>query len=169
MRDQSENLRAMLPVVALGIVGGMRSQLPYALLSATTHPSDPALLRHTSVRKMLVLGSAFELVVDKLPFVPSRLNRASLIGRAVFGLTAGAWFAHRRKQSRLSGAVTGCAGAIAGSFAGYHGRYQLGQVTGLPDPVWALVEDGVAIALGLAVLSNRSNIQSKVVATKRSR
>jgi len=46
----------------------------------------------------------------------------------------------------------GAAGAALGSIAGYRARLALVGATPLPDPVWALVEDAVAVGLGAFAL-----------------
>lgn len=85
------------------------------------------------------------MVIDKLPITPSRLNPGSLTGRMVLGAIGGAVISRRWRGSPVGGAVVGGVGAVAGSFAGYHLRKQLGQRTGLPDPLFAVLEDGIAL------------------------
>lgn len=96
--------------------------------------------------------AAGELLGDKLPATPERTKPIGLIGRAAFGGLCGYILAGRSDRSRPAGAVLGIAGAVAGAFAGINLRKIAGAKLGLPDPVVALVEDG--IAFGLARVAN---------------
>lgn len=129
----------------------MRSALPLALLarSGAAGPLAPA-LRARWARPATALAAAGELMADKLPATPSRLDPGPLGGRLVVGATTGAVMAAGRGRSRLLGAVLGAAGAGLGAWAGYTARAALGRTTGVPDPVWGAVEDLVAVGLGRA-------------------
>ena len=145
-----------LPAGLLGIVAGLRSQVPLALLAVAANRGDFA--QHTGrpwslLRTRLALlglgGNAVgEIAVDKLPVLPSRLAPAPLAGRTFFGSAAGAAVAANAGRSVALGAGIGALGALAGSYAGYHARTYLARTTGRPDALWAVVEDAAAIALG---------------------
>jgi uncharacterized membrane protein len=143
----------------LGVVAGLRSQLPNAALAArglgpTSGPL--AVLGSPAGRRAAYLAAAGEIVADKLPATPSRVGRGPLIGRVVSGGLAGAAvFASTGQRGRalLVPALAGAAGAFAGSWGGYLGRRQLVAATGLPDPAVAVAED--ALAVGLAALAVR--------------
>ena len=132
----------------LGFTAGLRSQLPLALLARTASGADPELIRRRLVRTGLYLSAAGEIVGDKLPMVPARIEPGPLAGRVIFGSLSGALVAHRARWPVMLGIAAGAAGAVAGSFAGYHVRARAGQVSGLPDHVWAVVEDAIALRLG---------------------
>lgn len=158
MNDLRTNTRDVaLRAGLLGIVAGMRSQLPLALLAlaanrgqfATSADRPLNLLRKRPVAVGLGVAAVGELIGDKLPATPSRLAPAPLVGRLVFGGTAGAAGADDAQSSVALGAGIGAIGALAGSYAGYHARAYLDRTTGWPDAVWATVEDAAAIALGL--------------------
>ncbi|MFT4041032.1 MAG: DUF4126 family protein [Thermomicrobiales bacterium] len=146
----------------LGTVAGLRSQLPLALLvlAARRNPALadalPAPLRHPMAPAVLTASAIGEIVVDKLPFTPSRLQPGSLIVRSGLGGLAGALLLRSRNESTRAGAIIGAAWALAGSFAGYYVRTGIVRKTHLPDPLVAVAEDGAGIALGLhAVLANQ--------------
>ncbi len=126
----------------LGIVAGLRSMTPLALL-AWSEENTPSAIK--TVTTILATG---ELVGDKLPTTPSRLKPGPLIGRLVIGAIAGALLARRAHLSPAQGAVRGAIGALIGSVAGAIYRFFVPQATGLPDAVWALVEDGAAFTIG---------------------
>lgn len=142
---------------ALGFVAGLRSQAPLALLAIATNRGDvgrhgvsPAgLLRKPAVLVGLCVSAVGEAVADKLPITPGRLEAAPLGGRLFFGALAGSMLNRDRGAPIVAGAALGALGALAGSYAGYHARSYLGRSTGLPDALWAGVEDATAIGLGL--------------------
>ncbi len=127
----------------LGFVTGLRSMTPAALLAWTSEAPSPALKALTG---FLAVG---EIIGDKLPMTPSRLSGGSLVGRIVFGAVAGALMSRRFSQPPLQGAIRGAIGAAAGSVVGYGYRSLATQGLDIPDVVAAIVEDGVAITVGL--------------------
>ncbi len=143
----------------MGVVAGMRSQLPLALLAAAANRGEFAasagwpfnLLRSRPVAYALGAASVGELIGDKLPVAPSRIAPAPLAGRLAFGGAAGAAIAADVKHPIALGFGFGALGALVGAYAGYYSRSYLGRTTGWPDPVWATVKDVVAIAVGLSV------------------
>jgi uncharacterized membrane protein len=148
---------------ALGVVGGMRSQLPFALLALAANRGNFAAGADRPLSLLLSRGAAVgcglaavgELIGDKLPMTPSRLAPGPLAGRLVFGGLAGAAISYEAGRSALLGAALGAAGAGLGAAAGYAGRASLGRSTNVPDPLWGGVEDILAIGLGLAALRRR--------------
>jgi uncharacterized membrane protein len=144
LTDQASALDTTLRHASwLGIVAGLRSLTPFAALTWTDHNAAPWLRTLTA---FLAVG---ELVGDKLPFTPSRLKGGALIARLAIGATAGALLCKRAQQPPLKGAVHGAFGAALGSVAGYTYRTVMSEVTDVPDLIWAIGED--AIALGLSV------------------
>lgn len=145
----------------LGLATGLRSQLPLALLAVAANndqfaqkPEGPLRLFHS--RNALIglsLSAIGELIGDKLPMTPSRLAAGPLGGRLAIGALAGAALAADRREPVPMAAALCAAGAGVGSYAGYHLRAGLGSATGIPDPVWAVAEDVVAISLGLLVVN----------------
>ncbi len=130
----------------LGFVTGLRSMTPAALLAWTSEAPSPAL---TGLTGFLAIG---EIIGDKLPMTPSRLNSGPLIGRIVFGAGAGALVSRRFNQPLLQGAIRGAIGAAAGSVVGYAYRSLATQGLDIPNVVAALVEDGVAIVVGYSAV-----------------
>ena len=143
----------------LGVVAGLRSQVPAAALAArdVEPPSAPlAFLASGGGRRAAYLAALGEIVADKLPVTPNRMDRGPLIGRIVSGAVAGAVLATARgvRGPRLVLPVaTAAAGAYLGSWAGCTARAAVGRATGLPDPAVAVGEDLVAV--GLAALAVR--------------
>ena len=141
-------------------MAGLRSMSPLALLSydATRNNRhlDGSVFAPIATPRALTLlrfASLGEIIVDKLPFVPSRTKPAPLFGRAVLGATAGAIVFTEEELSPLAGAALGGAAAIASSFAGYGFRSALINKIHLPNVLSGLVEDGVLAAIGLRILN----------------
>jgi len=151
----------LLTAGLLGVVAGLRSQLPNAVLAARgLEPgSGPLTLLGSAVgRRASYLAAAGEIIADKLPMTPRRVDRGPLIGRIVSGALAGTAFASAtgvRGARLIPPAVAAAAGAFAGSWGGYTARKAAVEATGLPDPVVAVVEDLAAVGLALAALPQR--------------
>jgi uncharacterized membrane protein len=128
----------------------------------------PAVLAWAAKRKWIRLGSSpfatiisakaskritdfavSELIADKLPFTPSRLNPGPFAARIVSGAVCGTTIYGVMKQPLKEGAVLGGLGAIAGAFASYYMRRKLSR--NLPELGVALLEDALAIGGGILV------------------
>jgi uncharacterized membrane protein len=94
-----------------------------------------------------------ELVADKLPKTPNRTSPAPLIARIVTGGLTGACVAAGGAQGLFLGAIVGATGGVAGAFGGYHTRAWLVRALGTRDIYIALLEDLVAVAGSLWVVS----------------
>jgi uncharacterized membrane protein len=155
---------AVLRPLALGIATGMRSQIGLAALAVAVQQRgkrrgkkagvsrlvQTELLANPAVRKSLVATAASELVADKLPSTPSRLNRGPLLARLALGGLAGGvigWSDDRGLRRTVAGAVLGVAGAGLGAYGGHHVRALLDSRTNVADRYWAIAEDVTAISL----------------------
>jgi uncharacterized membrane protein len=147
----------------LGAVAGMRSQLPIALLGLESARGrfDPGsswparrLARPGGVAAA-VLASVGELVADKLPATPDRTRPGPFTGRVASGALAGAAVYQDADRPVASGAVVGAVAAAASTLALARARAALGRRTRLPDPAWGVVEDALALTLGLLAVHPR--------------
>jgi uncharacterized membrane protein len=102
-------------------------------------------LGSSKVSTLLTLFEVGELIGDKLPVTPSRTSSLPLLGRAASGALVGAALCASEGRRTVTGGVLGAVGAVASAYAGELLRMQIGQRTGLPDFVVALLEDGVVI------------------------
>lgn len=143
-----------LRIVALGFVAGLRSMTPFALLQRTRE-RDPEptndlerFLDSTALQTITTLLATGEVLGDKLPFIPSRTSKGSLIARISIGGLAGMSLARRYQQPLVLGAALGAVGAGVGSYAGYYSRSVIQNVTGIPGWILGLVEDAIALRLG---------------------
>lgn len=140
----------------LAALTGARSLMGPALVSRQLrkHPSRRlgrsrlAFMQSPRTANVLTLLAVGELVGDKLPGTPDRISPSALIGRGLSGALLGATLATRKGQPLRSGVAVGALSAVTGAYATFHLRKRLGQSTGFPDLVWAVLEDGLVIAAG---------------------
>jgi len=152
--------QALLFAFLIGGVAGLRTFTAPASVAwgahrnwLSLHKTFFAFMGSTAAVVIFILLALFELVMDKLPSTPSRLKPRGLVLRIVSGALCGACVAVAGAQSMLLGAVVGVAGALAGAFAGNKIRASLVKALKVPDFVIALLEDAVAIAGGLLIVS----------------
>ena len=142
MTDDLDSSRAYVTATTLGVVAGMRTQLPLALLALAAREGTFAaqagaplnVLRAPAALPLLAASAVGEIVVDKLPFTPSRLASGPLLGRLACGGIAGAAVAREAGFPARRGAAIGAAGAGIGALAGYPRGATLGRASGVPDP-----------------------------------
>ena len=95
---------------------------------------------------LLTLLAVFELVADKLPKTPNRTAPVGLVARLLTGGVSGACITAAVGQGVVAGALLGAAGAAIGCFGGYQLRKRLVAALGTKDIYVAMVEDLIAIA-----------------------
>lgn len=161
------NQRTFNSALLFGVTAGLRSMTAPALLSQTARRPGSRrhwLLASPQTARVLTTMAVGELVFDKLPFAPKRIAPAGLSGRLLSGAMCGA--AVMREDER-AGALLGMAGALVSSFAGYAIRMGVGRASRLPDALIGLMEDGLAIGIGMAAVSMESNEGESVVPMRR--
>lgn len=142
----------------LGVVSGMRAALGPALVSHKLSRQRQLelgrlnFMRSPKAAAVLKVAAAGELVGDKLPTTPDRIEPGPLAGRAVSGALCGAALSRSARQRALSGALVGALGAVAGACAFYYLRRELTREQGVPDVWVALAEDALALRAGVGVL-----------------
>jgi uncharacterized membrane protein len=165
----------------LGFMTGLRSATPPAGVAGAQkwgwlQPEGVFAKSGTdAARALLTLGAAGELVADKLPFTPSRLQTPSLIVRAKLGAAAAMVAGSDRRNGTpwMRSALLGGVGAVLGSYAGYHFRVGLtSKLVQQPEergssPVpaqigVALVEDALTVLGTLWVLRGARGKQQDV-------
>jgi uncharacterized membrane protein len=145
----------------IGVVAGLRSFTALALISWAAHlgwldlhQSRLSVMGKAGSVALLSLFALGELIADKMPRTPSRTAPGPLGFRIFSGALSGAALCIAAQQSWMLGAVLGGAGAIIGSYGGYHVRHHLTKNAGLPDLLVALVEDVIAVGGGFLLLSH---------------
>jgi uncharacterized membrane protein len=146
-------------VFLIGFFAGLRSLMATAATAWAAHLGWLRLDRPLSLIgsipsvAIFTLLAAVELVGDKLPKTPNRTSPAPLIARIVTGGLTGVCVAAGGAQALVLGAMLGAAGGVAGAFGGYQARKRLARALGTRDIYIALLEDLVAVAGSLWVVS----------------
>jgi len=147
---------ASVLAIGIGAVAGLRPMTAPAVMACALkrrwmRPGDSPFSRiiSASASKRIAKLAISELIADKLPFTPSRLNAAPLASRVMSGAICGASIHGTVKRPLAEGAVLGGLGALAGAVGGYHLRERLKR--NMPDFAGALLEDALALA-GSAVI-----------------
>jgi uncharacterized membrane protein len=141
------------PLVRIGLIGaatGSRSQSGIAAL-ALTQPAGRGrglsrLLGGDLRRRVYPLAAVGEIVVDKLPKTPSRLEPRGLVARVALGGLAGAMLGQRLDQGVVVSSVLGAASATATSYGGARFRREASKKLRRDLP-GAVAEDVVALKL----------------------
>jgi uncharacterized membrane protein len=123
----------------------MRSTV--ALAALIIHRSDrlPAVFRLPAARRIAAIADGAELVADKLPMTPSRLDPLGLAGRLISAGLAGAVLARSAHRALLPAVLTSSVAALAVARICHDARAALARR--VPDPVVAVAEDALAIGL----------------------
>jgi uncharacterized membrane protein len=120
----------------LGFAAGLRTfSAPAALVLRERPLNGP--------RRVVLAAAAGELIADKLPSMPSRLQRRGLTGRILSSAVAG------HSVAGAAGAAVGTASALTSAVAGHRAR------AAVSSPLAAFVEDWLAIALATLGASRR--------------
>ena len=133
----------------------LTSSRPTAGMAALINAGVPGLPRQLTGHAAKVaasFGAAGEMVADKLPSAPDRLEPASLAGRAVLAGAAGAVLARGAKDPLLPTVVVAAAAALVSARIGHDVRAAASKR--MPPAAAATAED--MVALGLAAASARS-------------
>ena len=150
---------ALLLAFLIGFFAGLRSLTAPAATGWAVHlgwmkpRGQLALIGSIPAVAIFTLLAVVELVADKLPNTPSRTASPGLIARIVMGGLTGACVAAAGGEGAPLGTLFGIIGGIMGCFGGFHARTRLVKAVGTLDIYVALLEDLVAIAGSLWVVS----------------
>ena len=143
-------MHRLMAAAGLGAATGLRSMTGLAMAShelVDRHAGDADALRSwladDTVSYVLAGLAIAEIVADKLPEVPDRIDPAPIAARGVIGAAVGAIAGG--EDYWVAGAAIGAVAAVASAWLGWAVRKEAGWATGLPDPVLAVVEDAIAI------------------------
>jgi uncharacterized membrane protein len=143
----------VIRVLGLGTIAGSRTVAAPAALSRAVsdgrieglEDTPFAILGSPGVSTVLRILELGELIVDKLPVTPSRTSPPPLLGRAASGgLVGAALFASENRRTLVGGALGAVAAAVS-AYAGERLRLQAAEKLGVPDPIVALLEDGLVL------------------------
>jgi uncharacterized membrane protein len=150
----------LLLAFGIGFIAGLRSFTAPAVVAwgarrGWIHLQGTALsfMGSRLAAAIFTILAVVELVADQLPSTPARTKPPGLIARILLGGLAGAAVALAGGQSAAVGACLGAAGGVVGAFAGYEVRTRLVRALKVPDLVIAVLEDLIAIAGALFVVT----------------
>lgn len=141
----------LLTAAGLGAVTGLRTVQALAWV-ARERAARPVSRRDSRVERWLgsravataLAGLAVgELVADKLPSLPPRIDPGPLTARFLVGGLVGALATG--DDRRAAGAAAGAGAALLAAFAGWLYRTRTPLVSNAPDAALAAVEDALAV------------------------
>ncbi|MCJ8211538.1 DUF4126 family protein [Mucilaginibacter sp. RS28] len=146
--------------LGLGALAGMRSMSAPAVTSHILSHHHANKLEGTPLNfiqsdkvatalKVLAMG---ELVGDKMPKAPDRIQPIALGARILSGALAGASIYKAAGSNAVAGAVIGGAAAVASTFAFFYLRKTTVHHTKLIDPIAGAIEDALVLG-GSTVLA----------------
>jgi len=147
--------------LGLGLVAGLRSFTPPAVVAWATHlgwlnlnNSPLAFMGSIITVVIFSLLALVELFLDLQPSTPKRTTPVPLVARILTGGLCGACLCAAGNQSLILGAILGAVGGIIGAFSGYEIRRRLVAALNIKDIFIALLEDLVTIALACFFVSH---------------
>ncbi|QEM10093.1 DUF4126 family protein [Mucilaginibacter rubeus] len=147
------------PVIGIGTLAGMRTLSAPVITThiLSTHPSKKLeksplrFMQSTTVAAVLKVLSVTELIADKLPSTPNRIEPAGVAGRGLSGALAGASIYKAVGGKALAGALIGGATAIAATYASYYLRKNIVKANHVADPLIGAAEDALVIGAGISL------------------
>ena len=150
----------LLLAFGIGIIAGLRSLTAPAVVAWAAHRgwlnlqgTSLSFLGSTAAVATFTILAVVELVADQLPSTPARTKPPGLIARILLGGLSGAAVALAGRQSAALGCALGAVGGVVGAFAGYQVRTALVRALRIPDFVIAVLEDLVAVAGALLIVT----------------
>lgn len=150
-------MSVLIFAILIGIIAGLRSMTAPAVVSWAARfgwihveSSWLAFLGYSWTPWVLSICALGELIVDKLPFTPSRKLPPSFAFRIISGSFSGAAIGISR-GSLITGLIGGAIGAIIGTLGGAAARSALAKLFGKALPA-ALLEDAVAVIGAILIL-----------------
>lgn len=147
-------------VVGIGALAGMRSSAaPVIASQILSHHKNKRLgnsplkfMQSNGVSKTLTAMAISEVIVDKLPSTPNRINVVGVIGRGLSGALAGASIYKAIGGNAALGAALGGAAAIVSTFGSFYLRRDTVKKTRIFDPIIGVIEDALVIGAGAALI-----------------
>jgi uncharacterized membrane protein len=143
----------------IGVIAGLRSMTAPAVVSwgarlgwLHLEGTPLAFLGSPITSYIFTVLALGELVADKLPTTPSRKSVAPFVGRIGTGALSGAAIG-AASGGLLGGLIAGALGGVAGTLGGYEFRSRLVKATGGKDLPIAILEDVIAIAGAIWIVS----------------
>lgn len=149
----------LIAALLIGIVAGLRAMTAPAAVSWGAYlgwlpvsETWAAFMAYRFTPWIFSLLALVEFVTDQLPSTPSRKVPQQFGARIVSGAFCGAVIG-TAGGSLIGGLIAGAIGAVLGTLGGYEARKRLVAASGGKDLPIALLEDAIAIVLGLVAAS----------------
>ena len=156
---KNSGLNPLTGAIIFGLVAGMRTMAAPAIVThlLSRHPS--AKLKNSplnfmqspvtsNVFKVLAAG---ELIGDKLPNAPNRIEAPGLIGRCIAAGLAGASIYKAAGKPFIEGALLGGITAFCATYGAFYLRTRIGKGLNIYDPYLGLAEDTLVIGTACAL------------------
>lgn len=130
-------MKELVRAWGIGALSGSRSMLGPAVVAQS--------VASRSVRTLLSVFAAGELVADKSSTIGARTDALPLAGRLILGAAAAATSV---KRHRVQAAFAGAAGALAATYAFFHLRRVATTRLKIPNAMAGLMEDAAALGAG---------------------
>ena len=131
-----------------GAATGLRSTVAIAALIDGGSPGLPAPLMAQRARTAARIAVAAELVIDKLPGTPSRLEKRGLAARVASASAAAVVLGRGANRPVLPNVLVAAAAALVSAQAGHDLRVAAGKL--FPPLAVAAAEDALALTLAAA-------------------
>ena len=153
--------RTWIEAACLAAVAGMRSLLAPAIVGSrqtVAHGSIGRWLQDPRVARNLGRAAAVEVLIDKLPFAPSRSATLPFIGRALWGAVVAIAWTDARGPARIASAALlgGSAAAATGHALALLRKRTMRRAGNLANALAGLAEDVVAFSLAQALTRPRA-------------
>ncbi len=153
-------LDTLTRALGMGAIAGLRTMAAPATLSRAVsdgrieglEETPFSILGSPRVSTALRIMQFGELIVDKLTATPSRTSPPPLLGRMASGALVGAALFASEDRAQAVGGMLGAAAALASAYAGESLRVNASEKLGVPDPIVALLEDGLVLLAGAHLL-----------------
>lgn len=156
---------SFIKAICIGIIAGMRSMSAPAIVSnslaaqhsQTLDDSSLKFMGSEKVAKVFTVAAMGEMVADKLPIIPARIEPGPLTGRIISGALCGATICTAEGESAKVGAIVGGLSALASAYAFYHLRRKIAETKVVTDIVIGLSEDALVIGGSSMILNEDSS------------
>jgi len=146
-------------VVGIGTLAGMRTSSAPAITSQILsrhhskrlEKSPLKFMQSKTVADVLTVLSVTEVIADKLPSAPNRIEPGGIIFRGLSGALAGASIYKASGNNVLAGTLIGAASAVASTYMSFFLRKSIVKNTSIIDPIIGALEDALVIGAGVGL------------------
>jgi len=159
------NKKVLKTSIALGLMAGVRTMSPAALLAKAvgdrenSHLAANTPLSSRQLRDALQVLALLELVADKLSFMPNRTNVLALLGRLGSAGIASAAVSDAYGEPPIPSVIAGACAALFSAYVTFNTRKFLTKTARVPDFVVALGEDFTLAMLAWWILYGQTEQQ----------